>query len=74
MSGNVWEWCSDWYGDNYYSSSPENNPTGPSEGIYRISRGCGWFTRVTAEILVPYRKTDLPVTVSPYIGFRVVRR
>jgi len=74
MSGNVWEWCSDWYGDHYYSSSPENNPTGPSEGVYRISRGCDWYTRVATELLVLYRKTDLPVTVSPYIGFRVVRR
>jgi len=74
MSGNVREWCSDWYGDDYYSSSPENNPTGPAEGVYRLNRGCDWNTREAAEILVPYRKTDLPVTVSPYIGFRVVRR
>ena len=32
MSGNVCEWCSDWYGEDYYSSSPQVNPTGPSSG------------------------------------------
>lgn len=71
MSGNVAEWCSDWYGD--YSSDSQTNPTGPTTGSYRVLRGGSWSTEAK-DCRVSYRSylnPDLPFTLNSN-GFRVV--
>ena len=59
MTGNVWEWCSDRYGSNYYSSSPSANPQGPSSGSDRVLRGGGWFN-LAQDCRVAIRSSNFP--------------
>jgi sulfatase modifying factor 1 len=44
MSGNVWQWCQDWFDPAYYKSSPVENPDGPRHGSYRVVRGGSWWS------------------------------
>ena len=71
MSGNVYEWCQDWYSNNYYSSSSQRNPQGPSSGSYRVYRGGGWGS-FAGYCRVSGRDFNSPVSRYYNLGFRLV--
>ena len=72
LSGNVWEWCADWYDGDYYKNSPSTNPQGPDSGTISVLRGGSW--KVNAN----YSRISNRLFYSPdngdyFIGFRVAR-
>jgi formylglycine-generating enzyme required for sulfatase activity len=71
MLGNVWEWTNDWYGENYYQSSPAQDPVGPSTGKYRVLRGASWDD-VPAYVRVSYSHKAEPDLRNYTLGFRCV--
>ena len=71
MTGNVWEWCSDSYGEKYYGESPRDNPQGPSSSSYRVLRGGGWSNGAQSS-RAAIRSWDSPdYRYGSYLGFRV---
>lgn len=70
MHGNVWEWCSDWYGEAYYATLPLRDPSGPTEGKFRVLRGGSWKNQATA-CRAAYRNALAPHQRDSATGFRV---
>ncbi|HUT89252.1 MAG TPA: formylglycine-generating enzyme family protein [Thermoguttaceae bacterium] len=81
MYGNVWEWCNDFYQEDYYQQSPDKDPRGPAAGENRVVRGGCWNSRPD-ECRSAYRNYEDPgytdvcfgKDIHGFVGFRCVRR
>jgi formylglycine-generating enzyme required for sulfatase activity len=72
MTGNIDEWCQDWYGKSYFADSPSIDPQGPPSGAFRVVRG-GSFVHEAYRIRYAYRGGVSPFGRSYNTGFRIVR-
>ena len=75
MSGNVWEWVADWFGERYYEASPRQDPAGPAGGAERVIRGGSWMCSLNycQGFRVAARSHSAPDSGLNNLGFRCVR-
>ncbi len=69
VHGNVWEWCNDWYAEDYYQQSPDHDPIGPRDGAARVLRGGSWHSNA-GNVRAANRSRYEPGNQSTLVGFR----
>ncbi len=70
LAGNVWQWCSDWFGETYYAAGDAADPVGPPAGQTKVRRGGSWNVIQPFRLRCSNRGAMLPESCAPNVGFR----